>query len=47
MTDIPEQVAVVAGIVVLTALFLLACMSIEWIAKASAKVRRDRFRRRK
>ena len=47
MTDIPEQVAVVAGIVALTALFLLACMSIEWIARASAKVRRDRFRRRK
>ena len=47
MTDIPEQVVVVAGIVALTMLFLLACMSIEWIAKASGKVRRNRFRRRK
>ena len=47
MTDIPEQVVVVAGIVALTMLFLLACMSIEWIAKASEKVRRNRFRRGK
>ena len=47
MTDIPEHVAVVAGIVALTALFLLAGMSIEWIAKASEKVRRNRVRRGK
>lgn len=47
MTDISEHIAVVAGIITLTMLFLLACMSIEWIAKASEKVRRKRFRRGK
>jgi DMSO/TMAO reductase YedYZ heme-binding membrane subunit len=47
MTDISEQIAVVAGIIALTMLFLLACMSIEWIARAAGKVRRNRFRHRK